>query len=476
MGSASALFDNPDSRAGLRLKSKGSVFLAIVLVVAGGLIASRVIPVQNDVATLSWRPSEEPISNIKPTYGQNLVFGPVIERVLQARQAGTNTFLDLDTGRLLTPPASVPVLLGDNERSWKTQDISEHTSQFRYIQWLRENGLDLMFSEPDELIGFDAMFPLAHGDYSTNWEGWDDLTPAQIEKAVAVIEWDRRMREAKRLRQPVPQAPKLGGIIRSASQLGSTSPGGRVVNSLTLKQSALWYFKTREGGSGVLHITGFTDNMQGVKIRYKLVQTPPPIILYQNDETRPTKTVVEIKDFNPDTIGDGAQDTTEIDPVGEAVFGPVIERVLVDRGVEHGEDALQLASGNLISIPPAVRGKQYLVHRWMLSAQADLVLDELRSEDLLISKNVDMAEVSAEFWDSATPAEVVVAARKTLSGIGRDTSTHGGSYWLPQGPPVLTLAFVAHGGAKNLLQIIGYVENPHGAIIRYKLVSEEGRP
>jgi hypothetical protein len=35
---------------------------------------------------------------------------------------------------------------------------------------------------------------------------------------------------------------------------------------------ATFLFKTREGGVGVLQITGFTDNPPGVKIRYKLVQ------------------------------------------------------------------------------------------------------------------------------------------------------------------------------------------------------------
>jgi hypothetical protein len=36
-------------------------------------------------------------------------------------------------------------------------------------------------------------------------------------------------------------------------------------------QTATFYFRTREGGMGLLQITGFTDNPRGVKIRYKLV-------------------------------------------------------------------------------------------------------------------------------------------------------------------------------------------------------------
>lgn len=36
-------------------------------------------------------------------------------------------------------------------------------------------------------------------------------------------------------------------------------------------------FQTREGGVGVLQITGYTDNPRGVKIRYRLVQTRAPV-------------------------------------------------------------------------------------------------------------------------------------------------------------------------------------------------------
>jgi preprotein translocase subunit SecD len=74
------------------------------------------------------------------------------------------------------------------------------------------------------------------------------------------------------LHQPWPEAPKPGGVINSAMQMDSSSSGGPVVNLLTLKQSAMWFFKTREGGMGLLQIIGFTENPRGVKIRYKLVQ------------------------------------------------------------------------------------------------------------------------------------------------------------------------------------------------------------
>jgi type II secretory pathway pseudopilin PulG len=203
---------------------------------------------------------------------QNLSFGPVIERVIQARQTGTNLFLDLDTGELFTPPVNITETLGNNDRNWETLDIPEDLRSFRYIQWLRESGADLMFAGDGKVIGFDGAFPFAHGNNSTNWESWDGLTPAQVQNDVAVIEWGRKVDEAKLRNQPWPPAPQPGGVINSAMQIDSSSPGGPLVNLLTLKQSAMWFFKTRAGGMGILQITGFTDNPRGVKIRYKLVQ------------------------------------------------------------------------------------------------------------------------------------------------------------------------------------------------------------
>jgi hypothetical protein len=39
------------------------------------------------------------------------------------------------------------------------------------------------------------------------------------------------------------------------------------------KLPSTWVFRTREGGMGLMQITGFTENPHGVKIRYKLVSS-----------------------------------------------------------------------------------------------------------------------------------------------------------------------------------------------------------
>jgi predicted Ser/Thr protein kinase len=208
----------------------------------------------------------------------HLVFGPVIERDLQARAAGTNQFLDLDTQQLLTPSSEITSVLAagqptyDESRFWQALDIPENSHRFQYISWLRESGADLMFAGDGKIIGFDGIFAVAHGDSSTNWDDWDGLTPEQVRAAVEVVDWSRHATEAQLHGEPPPPAPKPGGIYSSAAQLTSQQPGGPLVNLLTRDQSVTWFFKTREGAMGVLQLVSFTNDPPSAKIRYKLVQ------------------------------------------------------------------------------------------------------------------------------------------------------------------------------------------------------------
>ena len=204
-------------------------------------------------------------------------FGPVIERELQARATGTNQFLNLATQQLLTAPPEIASVLnslgGDDSRVWEALDIPQDSRRFQYVRWLQESGADLMFAGDGKLVGFDCIFPIAHGNSSTNWDDWDGLTPEQVRTAVAVVNWSRLATQAQLLGQPVPPAPKAGGVYKSASQLDSREPGGPIVNVLTRDQSVNWYFKTRAGRMGLLQIVGFSGNPSVARIRYKLVQS-----------------------------------------------------------------------------------------------------------------------------------------------------------------------------------------------------------
>jgi len=227
-------------------------------------------------------PQAEPVEKISPS-----VFGPVIERELQARQAGTNQFLDLDAERLLTPSHEITDALADSpggnfaralhsikeDRFWQGLDIPKDSRRFQYISWLRESGADLMFAGNGAIIGFDGIFRAAHGDNSTNWDNWDSLTPEQTRAAVELNDWEKRAAEASAQGQPLPPTTSTDGPSpSSAMHFDSHEPGGPIVNFLTRDQSVNWFFKTREGRMGVLQIVGFTDNPSSVKIRYKLIQ------------------------------------------------------------------------------------------------------------------------------------------------------------------------------------------------------------
>jgi hypothetical protein len=121
----------------------------------------------------------------------------VLERVIQARQTGTNSFLNLNTGELFTPPPDVTNALAaiqptdlqvnNTERRWQGLDILDNTQPFRYITWLRESGADLMFNGNGQIIAFEGDFAIAHGASSTNWDDWSELSPEMTRAAVETI-------------------------------------------------------------------------------------------------------------------------------------------------------------------------------------------------------------------------------------------------------------------------------------------------
>ncbi len=149
-------------------------------------------------------------------------FGPVIERVVDDPSTATNYLIDLDTGRLFTPPANLKQ--GDGTGNAKV--------------WYVRNGIDAMGnSKPgmEGLVGVDVfVLPVSN-------DRWNSITHA---------DWE---------------------ALRSANTewRAEAMPGA---GSLP----ATFLFKTREGGIGILQILGLNFNPHGVRIRYKLLQTARP--------------------------------------------------------------------------------------------------------------------------------------------------------------------------------------------------------
>ena len=148
-------------------------------------------------------------------------FSPVRERILPFKPQPEAVFgwLDLDSGTVIT----------NSMLDWQSRSSYD---------WIRSSGSDVVTTESAKhfptLLGIDMILAPA----PTN--GWDIVTPADV-----IHDWP--------LLQEEPQQKKVFSAI----------PG----------QTDTFIFETREGGKGVLQILGFADNPNGVKIRYKLVQS-----------------------------------------------------------------------------------------------------------------------------------------------------------------------------------------------------------
>ena len=145
-----------------------------------------------------------------------LSFGPIIERVVNDDRPGaTNFLIDLDSGRLVTPPSP-------KEADWN---------------WTLANGID------------------AIGDTSANVRGLLS-TGGTVVLPVVGDAWE---------------SFSVSDVRQIVVPLSSTLQGGVAMPGKD-PLPATFVFKTREDRIGLLQITGFTNNPPGVIIRYKLVE------------------------------------------------------------------------------------------------------------------------------------------------------------------------------------------------------------
>ncbi|HMP82256.1 MAG TPA: hypothetical protein PKA41_06050 [Verrucomicrobiota bacterium] len=141
------------------------------------------------------------------------IFSPVVER-----EFTNEVMLDLDSDQVIRGlPATVK---------------AHHSYPTNILDWMRSEGLDIICLEEHGAIKVDV-------------------------PAVSVPRFDLAADEAASI------ARKLEPIVNHTMVKSGDDP------------EQAWVFKTREGGIGMLQITGYTENPRGVKIRYKLVQAGP---------------------------------------------------------------------------------------------------------------------------------------------------------------------------------------------------------
>ncbi|MCC7203840.1 MAG: carboxypeptidase regulatory-like domain-containing protein [Phycisphaeraceae bacterium] len=202
-----------DAKRDRRAVTRGLVGTALVLLLA----------IVGPMACMRAAEATDDAAGKEPAEEATPAFGPVIERtVLADRELRRDMLIDLDSGRLLTEPAGL-----------------DATNPDAVMGWLRQNGVDAASALGQSvrgLVGMDMIvLPVEKA-----WETW----------AAAEV-WNN------------PQWPH-------------SKPGTPAPMSTTGTLPATFLFQTRDGGRGILQITGYTehakDGADGVKIRYRLVQ------------------------------------------------------------------------------------------------------------------------------------------------------------------------------------------------------------
>jgi hypothetical protein len=158
----------------------------------------------------------------------NLSFGPVVERQMQVGDNdGPTQWLDLDAGTLIEKPRGW----------WVTQavDLQE-----------RNTLPGIGFAKTD--LSFDATAIGKVFLWTTSNEKWDLATPEFVAGEI-----ERLVSEH---------------LVKSRAPLSDST----LLASGANEWPKTYVFRTPKRTTGLLQITGFTDNPRGVKIRYKLVQ------------------------------------------------------------------------------------------------------------------------------------------------------------------------------------------------------------
>ncbi|MGB7768833.1 MAG: protein kinase [Verrucomicrobiia bacterium] len=169
-----------------------------------------------------------------------VIFGPEIERTLNdSREVATDCAIDLDSGQLFSlPPELVELQRTDLARA--------HTE---IAAWAIRNGVDAIAQNmPDGRIALKCLGMVALGRGGNDWL---QLRPD---------DFNREMSRERSAFLAATGQKTFGGVI----------PGFLVEK--TSKEGWTTFFLTREGSTGLLQITGYTNNPPGVKIRYKLVR------------------------------------------------------------------------------------------------------------------------------------------------------------------------------------------------------------
>jgi hypothetical protein len=191
------------------------------------------------------------------TFGPVTAFGPAITRVIQSIETGTNLFLDLDTGNLLTPPKEIRALFNEPYLTRVSWERASDARARRMRDWIRSSGANLMVSDA------------GHGTVRLEMhDGVVMPSPLIVSNGVRTrLEFDSA--------EPGYLANRINPMLlsmeqRSAPPIYLLQPGFDEELNTRLDT---FCFRTRSGSVGILQVLNAEDNPVGVKVRYRLLHT-----------------------------------------------------------------------------------------------------------------------------------------------------------------------------------------------------------
>jgi serine/threonine protein kinase len=168
-------------------------------------------------------------------------FGPVIERVINLESPGSNSAIDLDSGKFVS--------LASISTATSTTNFDADSSR-RTEKFLQENGVDAIGTLQIPILDTNTQMSVPKIISVNGLMCVNETVAKQIDESnwnVATADW----------------------LMDHANNFQPR--GGFFVMSGTGDLPKTYLFKTHES-TGILQITDFTENPRGVKIRYKLVQ------------------------------------------------------------------------------------------------------------------------------------------------------------------------------------------------------------
>ena len=192
----------------------------------------------------------------------------------------------------------------------------------------------------------------------------------------------------------LPRSPRCTGDWENASpgrvveRLASSRPGTPAAMTAKGHLPETYFIQTREGGVGILQITGFVPKPhQGIEIRYKMIEGLP---------TRKAPTTETTEECVPAVSK------------REASFGDVVEKTMSD-GVDESA-VIDFDTGNIGKIPEAVRAKgEAAVFGWMSKEGFDAMSETDANIRGLVGVDMVAHPRSPRFdsnWKSAPPWRV----------------------------------------------------------------------